>query len=116
MDFWLEKVVCRSGFPYPIFFGLITLIVYLLGIPFMIATANLQFFLSEPRWVLIVLFGAIFGIQVIFVYRRFSDSLNEIKHLFESEDKFQKTKDKLMGRLTNKVYWIIVVFWIVMNS
>lgn len=82
----------------------------------MVATANLQFFLSEPRWILIALFGAIFGIPIIFVYRRFSESLNEIKHLFESEDKFQKTKDKLMGCLTNKVYWIIVVFWIVLNS
>jgi len=82
----------------------------------MIVTDNLLPFLSEPRWILLAVFGAMTGISVIFVYRRFSDSFNEIKPLFESEDKFQKTKDKLMGRLTNKVYWIIVVFWIIMNS
>jgi hypothetical protein len=82
----------------------------------MIVTDNLLPFLFEPGWILLTVFGAVGGISVIFIYRRFSDSLNEIKPLFESEDKFQKTKDKLMGRLTNKVYWIIVVFWIVLNS
>ena len=82
----------------------------------MIVTDNLLLFLSDPRWILLTAFGAMTGIFVIFVYRRFSDSLIEIKPLFESEDKFQNTKDKLMGRLTNRVYWIIVAFWIVMNS
>ncbi|WP_455368069.1 hypothetical protein [[Eubacterium] cellulosolvens] len=82
----------------------------------MIITDNLLPFLSEPGWILLTIFGVMNGISVIFVYRRFSDSLNEIKPLFEFEDKFQKTKDRLMGRLTNKVYWIIVVFWIAMNS
>ncbi|MCW4031941.1 MAG: hypothetical protein NWF08_00930 [Candidatus Bathyarchaeota archaeon] len=116
MEFWLDKIIRQTRIPYPIFFGLIGLFLYLLGIPFMIVTDNLLPFLSEPRWILVAIFGAICGVSVIFVYRRFSDSINEIKHLFESKDKFQKTKDKLMGRLTNKVYWIIVVFWIAMNS
>ncbi|MGB6680623.1 MAG: hypothetical protein WBF08_04780 [Candidatus Bathyarchaeia archaeon] len=112
----MDKIISQTRISYPIFFGLIGLFSYLLGIPFMIKTSNLQAFLFDPRWMLIAIFGAMTGISVIFVYRRFSDSLNEIKPLFESEDKFEKTKDKLMGRLTNKVYWIIVVFWIVINS
>lgn len=97
--------------PYPIFFGLITLVLYLLGIPFMIATGNLHSFLSEQKWAFLAILGFVSGTSVIFVFRRFQNSLNDVKHLMGSEDEFQKMADKLLGYLTNKIYWISVAFW-----
>lgn len=101
--------------PYPIFFGLIAVILYLSGIPLMIMTDNLQSFLSDYRWILISIFGAYNGILAIFIFRKFSDSLNGIEHLIDFDDT-QKLKNKLMNRLTNRFHWIIVVFWLFINS
>jgi hypothetical protein len=97
MGFWLDRLINYSKIPYPVFFGLIVLLLYLLGIPFMILTGNLQSFIAKPKWILVTTFGAVSGISVIFAYRKLSDSLTEINHLFSFEDEFQKTKDKILG-------------------
>lgn len=115
MDFWLDRIIRQSKIPYPIFFGLIGLIFYLLGIPLMIKTGNLQWFLSDYRWVLNAIFGAYNGIFAIFIYRKFSDSLNKIEHLIDSDD-VKEVKDKLLDRLTNKYYWMVVIFWLFIYS
>lgn len=110
----MDGVVRKSGIPYPMFFGLMALSLYLLGIPFMIASNNLRFFLTDPMWVIVAIFGALNGILVVFVYRKFSDSLSRIEHLMISEDNY-RVRDRLLGYLTNKVYWIVVFFWLGLN-
>lgn len=102
--------------PYPIFFGLMAVFLYLLGIPFMIVSDNLHSFLSEPRWVIAAMFGALNGILVIFVFREFSVSLHRVRHLISSDDdSFQTVNDRLLGHLVSRAYWIVVVFWLVLN-
>ena len=101
---WLDNLVRRSRIPYPAFFALMAAFSYLLGLPFMIASDNLQAFLSEPRWVFVAVFGALNGILIIFVFRKFSNSLDKIQHLFSTEKDFQQTKDKLLARLTSRLY------------
>jgi len=80
----------------------------------MIASDNLQSFLSEPMWVLVALFGALNGILITFVFRKFSDSLGKIEHLMVPDD-FQRAKGRLLGHLTGRIYWAVVVFWLVLN-
>ncbi len=111
---WLDKIICKLRMPYPVSFGLMALFLYLVGFPFVIATDNLRSFLSEPRWVLVALFGALNGILIIFIFRKFSASLDKIQHLIET-GRFQDTKERLLGHLTGKAYWIIVVFWLTLN-
>jgi len=113
--FWLDEFIRRSRIPYPIFFGVASIVFYLIGIPLMIATDNLQPFLSEPQWVYLAIGGFVNGISVIFIFRKFSNSLSSIKHLIGSEDEFQKINGKLLGFLTHRVLWIFVAFWPVMN-
>lgn len=115
MGFWLDDIVRRSKVPYPVFFGSIGLIFYLACIPFMIKTDNLQRFLSDYRWALNAIFGAYNGVLAIFIYRKFSDSLNKIGHLIDS-DHVKEAKDKLLDRLTSKYYWGVVTFWLVVYS
>lgn len=110
----MDRVVRGSRIAYPIFFGLIGLFLYLLAIPFMIVSNNLQSFLSEPMWVLVAMFGALNGILTIFVYREFSYALSKTEHLMALDD-FQKVKSRLLGYLTNRVYWIVVIFWLILN-
>ena len=81
----------------------------------MIKTGNLQRFLSDYRWVLNAIFGAYNGILAIFIYRKFSDSLNKIEHLIDSDD-VKEVKDKLLDRLTSKYYWMVVIFWLFIYS
>ena len=114
-DFWLNDLIRRLKVPYPIFFGLISVFLYLAGIPFMIVTDNIQFFLSEPTWIYLSIYGMISGISVIFIYRNFKTSLSKIKNLFYSENEFQNTRTKLLGYLTHKVSWIFVGFWPILN-
>jgi len=78
-------------------------------------TDNLQSFLSDYRWILISIFGAYNGILTIFIFRKFSDSLNNIEHLIDFDDA-QKVKNKLLSRLTSKFSLIAVVFWLFINS
>jgi hypothetical protein len=113
--FWLEDVISRSGIPYPIFFTVLSIPFYLIGIPLMSVTGNLSSFLSEPKWIFLVIYGIVSGMLVIFVYRKFHDSLSDIKHLISSESEFKKLRDKLFGYLSDKIYWVFVVFWPVMN-
>lgn len=112
---WLDRFVSRLRIPYPVSFGLMALFLYLLGFPFMLATGNLQSFLSEPRWVLIALFGALNGILVVFVFRKFSNALDGIQYLIDAGGNFTEIKRKLLGHLTRRIYWVIVVFWLVLN-
>ena len=114
MEFWLDEIIRKSGIPYPLFFGLMALLLYLLGIPFMIATNNLQFFISDPMWGVVAIFGALNGILVVFVFRKFSDAISGIEHLMSSDDD-HKISDRLLGYLNNKVYWIVVFFWLALN-
>lgn len=79
------------------------------------ATGNLRFFLSEPQWIFLTIYGFVSGISVIFIFRKFQDSLTRISHLIGSEEKFLKINDKLLGYLTHKVSWIFIAFWPVMN-
>jgi hypothetical protein len=79
------------------------------------ATGNLKFFLSEPKWIFLTIYGFVSGISVIFIFRRVQNSLTRIRHLIGSEEKFLKVKDKLLGYLTHKVSWIFITFWPVMN-
>jgi hypothetical protein len=112
---WLDRYAGKAGIPYPVTFVLMALFLYLLGFPFMALTGNLHSFLTEPRWVLVALFGALNGILIVFVYRKFSRALDSIEHLVDTEADFRKTKQKLMGYLTNRVYWVVVVFWLALN-
>jgi len=114
LGFWLDKAVRRSRIPYSIFFTLMGLFLYVLGIPFMIASNNLQRFLSEPRWIIVAAFGSLNGILIIFVLREFSDSLLGIRQLIDDDD-FQMKNDRLLGYLTSRVYWLFVVFWLALN-
>ncbi len=113
--FWLDDVIHRSKVPYPIFFSVISILFYVIGIPLMIAMGNLSFFLSEPRWIFLVIYGIASGIFVIFIYGKFQDSLNDIKHMIGSEGEFKKLRGKLLGYLSDKIYWVFVVFWPAMN-
>ncbi len=111
MKFWLNDFILKIKIPYPIFFGLVALFLYLIGIFFMIKTGNLQSYLSEPRWIVASIFGPFLGILIIFTFREFTDSLNQIEHLIES-DNIIKTKEKLLHLLTHKAYWIMIAFWL----
>ncbi len=55
--------------------------------------------------------GTLTGTVTIFVFRKFADSVGRIEHLIVSDDA-QKVKDRLLGWLTNRVYWISVAFWV----
>lgn len=90
------------------------LFLYLLGIPFMIASGNLTQFLSEPRWIIVSAFGALNGILIIFVFRTFSESLLRIRHLIDYGD-YHGVNDRLLGRLTSRVSWLFVAFWLALN-
>jgi hypothetical protein len=113
---WLDRVVRKSRVPYPVFFGLMAAFLYLLGLPFMITSGNLHSFLAEPRWVIVALFGALNGVLIVFVFRKFSDSLTGIQPLIGAEEDFQKIKDKLLAHLTRRVYWFVVGLLLALNS
>jgi hypothetical protein len=115
LGLWLDKIICKSKLPYPLAFSLMALFLYLLGFPFMLASNNLTAFLHEPKWIIVAVFGALNGILVIFVFRKFSSSFEKMEHLFDSHAHFQEIKDKLLGHLTNRFYWIVVAFWLVLN-
>jgi len=87
---------------------------YLLGIPLMHVTGNLRYFLSEPRWLLAAIFGALNGILIIFVFRGFSNALHRVGHLINSGG-LQRVKNRLLGYLTHKAYWLVVLFWLAFN-
>ncbi len=115
MGFWLDVLPRRLRVPYPVFFGLVALVIYLLGIPVMIVTGNLTRFLAEPRWILLAVYGAFSAITVVFVYREFLGSLDRIVQLVSSEEEFQGLQSRTVRRLTHWVYWSIVLFWIMLN-
>jgi hypothetical protein len=94
---------------------MISIFLYIVGIPVMVATDNLESFLSEPQWVFLTIYGFVSGISVIFIFRKFQDSLTRISHLIGSEEKFLKVNNKLLGCLTHKVLWIFIAFWPVIN-
>ena len=62
MDFWLGRIVEKTGVPYTLFFGLIGVFLYKV-IFFTILIDNLNSISSEPRWVLVVTFGTLNGIE-----------------------------------------------------
>jgi len=115
-EFWLDKVVRRSRIPYPIFFGLMAVFLYLLNMPFMYVSGNLRSFFFEPRWVIVTVFGALNGILIIFTFREFSGSLLRIRHLISSDHAdLERMSDRLSGHLTSRAYWLIVIFWLALN-
>ena len=103
MGFWLDTLVRRVRIPYPVFFGLIALVLYLLGIPVMIGTGNLERYSIQLNWVFLALIGAVSGIFVVFVYRKFMDALEKIKPLVSSEEEFERLKSRATHRLT---HWV----------
>ena len=115
MGFWLDTLVRKARIPFPAFFGLIALALYLLGIPVMIGTGNLERYLVQLNWAFLAVIGAVSGIVVVFVYRRFMDALEKIKPLVSSEEEFKRLKRRAMHRLTHWVQWVPAVFWIVVN-
>jgi hypothetical protein len=116
LRFWLDRLARKSRIPYPAFFGLVAVLLYMLGLPFMIVSGNLGSFLSEPRWVLVAAFGAVNGIMIIFVFRGFSASLRGVRHLIPSNhDNFGAVEDRLLGHLTSKAYWLVIGFWLALN-
>ncbi|MFW9799897.1 MAG: hypothetical protein ACFFD9_05640 [Candidatus Thorarchaeota archaeon] len=115
MGFWLDTLPRRLRLPYPIFFGLVALVIYVLGMPVMIFTGNLTRFLAEPRWILLQVYGAFSAISVVFVFREFLDSLDRIAQLVSSEEEFQGLQSRTVRYLTHWAYWFVVLFWIVLN-
>jgi hypothetical protein len=116
LRFWLDVYVRKSRIPYPAFFGLVAVLLYLLGLPFMVLSGNLSSFLSEPRWILVAAFGGVNGILIIFVFRGFSASLSGVRKLIRSDqDDFGAVEDRLLGHLTSKAYWLVIVFWVALN-
>ena len=115
MGFWLDTLVRKVRIPYPVFFGLIALVLYLLGIPVMIGTGNLERYLAHSNWVFLAVIGAMSGIFVVFVYRKFMAALDEIRPLVSSEEEFERLRDRAENRLTHWVQWVPVVFWIGVN-
>ncbi len=113
--FWLDTLARKARIPYPFLFGLIGLVLYLLGIPVMIMTDNLVSFLAEPRWVFLAVYSGLSAIGIVFAYRKFRDSLDKIRPLVSSEEEFQGLYIRAVYRLTHWIYWGIVVFWIVLN-
>jgi hypothetical protein len=94
---------------------LIALALYLLGIPVMINTGNLERYLVQINWVFLAVIGAVSGIFVVFVYRKFLDALEKIKPLISSEKEFERLKSRAMHRLTHWVQWVPAMFWIAVN-
>ncbi len=115
LGFWLDTLARKARIPYPIFFGLIGLGTYLLGIPVMIATDNLERFLVQLNWMFLTLIGVMSGISVVFVYRKFLSSLNKIKPLVSSEEEFERLKSRVIHHLSHWVQWVPVIFWITIN-
>lgn len=115
LGFWLDTLVRKARIPYPFFFTLIGLALYLLGIPVMIVTDNLVSFLTQLNWVFLAVIGALSGIFVVFVYRKFLNALDKIKPLVNSEEEFEGLKSKAIHRLTHWVQWIPALFWIAVN-
>jgi hypothetical protein len=115
LGFWLDTLVRRVKIPYPAFFGLIALASYLLGIPVMIATGNLERYLVQLNWVFLAVIGAASGIFVVFVYRKFLDALEKIKPLVSSEEEFDRLRSRATHRLTHWLQWVPAVFWIAVN-
>jgi len=81
----------------------------------MVALGNLQYFLNEPKWIFVAIFGALNGILLIYTYRGFSDSLDNVKSVVVSGDSFEKTREKSLGRLTSRIIWVVVIFWLTLN-
>ncbi len=81
----------------------------------MIATGNLEHYLVQSNWVFLVIIGAISGISVVFVYRKFMDALDKIEPLVSSEKEFERLRTQAEHRLTHWVQWIPALFWIVVN-
>lgn len=115
MGFWLDTLARRAKIPYPAFFGLIALLLYLLGFPVMICTGNLERYLVQLNWMFLAVIGAVSGIFVVFVYRKFMDALEKIKPLVNSEEEYEKLKSRATHRLTHWVQWVPAVFWIAVN-
>lgn len=115
MGFWLDTLARKARIPYPFFFTLIGLALYLLGIPVMIVTDNLVSFLFQSNWVFLAVIGALSGIFVVFIYRKFLNALDKIKQLVSSEEEFEELKSQAIHRLTHWVQWVPVLFWIAVN-
>jgi hypothetical protein len=115
LKFWLDRLARKSRIPYPAFFSLVAVLLYLLGLPFMFLSDNLSLFLSEPRWIVVAAFGAVNGILIIFVFRGFSASLSGVRHIIPSNHDFAAVEDRLLGHLTSKAYWLVIFFWLTLN-
>ncbi|MFX0170232.1 MAG: hypothetical protein ACFE89_12900 [Candidatus Hodarchaeota archaeon] len=115
MGFWLNTLTRKMRMPYPVFFGLVALVSYLLGVSVMIGTDNLARFLTQLNWVFLAVIGAFSGMFVVFIYRKFLDSLDDVKPLVGSEKEFEELKSQAMQRLSHWLQWVPVLFWIVVN-
>ncbi len=81
----------------------------------MIGTGNLDRYLAHSNWVFLAVIGAMSGIFVVFVYRKFMEALDKIKPLVSSEEAFERLRNRAEHRLTHWVQWVPAVFWIGVN-
>lgn len=112
-NFWLDKIIQKTRLPYPLFFILMASTLYLIGIPFMAATKNLETFLSESRWIIVAAFNAFNGILIIFFYRKFIDSLGRVEHLIS--DDILKVENRVSKHLTSRFYIIAIFLFLLLK-
>jgi len=113
MPFWLENLVAKSRLHYPVFFIILNGALYLIGYAVAFITGNMEPYLSQPRWILMAVFGSLNGTAVLFSLGLFRRSLVSIRPLLKLEDEaWNSLQQDLLKRLVFPIYWIPVVFWL----
>jgi hypothetical protein len=113
MGFWLEDLVARSQLPYPIFFAVLNMALYVGGLLVALVTGNLEPYLIQPRWILMAVFGSLNGTAVFFALRLFRRSCLSIKPLLNiGSDTSDALQQDLQRRATFPIYWMPVIFWL----
>ena len=114
LDFWLDNLPRKTGVPYPVFFLLIGIFIYSVGLLAGFLTQNTLAFLKEPKWVLLSFYGAFSGIMITYVYRKLKLCMDEIEPFVElDKSAYNDKKEAITGALTRKLYLVPVVFWLI---
>jgi hypothetical protein len=112
-QFWFDRFVNLIRLPHPLFLVFLNAILYLIGLLLAVQTNNFKEYLSQPRWVLMAVFGFLNGLSVLYAVRNFQEALDSTKPLLRiEENEWLDVKNELVNKTTSPTYWVIIVFWL----
>jgi hypothetical protein len=115
-SFWLDRLVRKAGLPYPVPLAALSLIPFAVGLVTAAGTGDLSLFLSEPRWILMSLFGLLSGTAAIYAVRGFDSALCEARSLILLNDSdFGRLRGDLRRLITSNFYWLVVAGWMIFS-